>query len=163
MMTWWYIRVAKRAPFTNVMTILAFQPFSGASGDMIVGSLIDLGADASTVQESMEAAANVKVEIHKVIKSGIRATQVNVVAEEKPLAYRELINVLRSCKLNSRIVADANAIFEIIANAEAVTHGVKKDELKFHKIGAQDALSLIHISEPTRLGMISYAVFCLKK
>ena len=24
-------------------------------------------------------------------------------------------------------------------------------------------LSLIHISEPTRLGMISYAVFCLKK
>lgn len=133
--------MAKRAPFTNVMTILAFQPFSGASGDMIVGSLIDLGADASTVQESMEAAANVKVEIHKVIKSGIRATQVNVVAEEKPLAYRELIDVLRSCKLNSRIVADANAIFEIIANAEAVTHDVKKDELKFHKIGAQDAIA----------------------
>ena len=25
------------------------------------------------------------------------------------------------------------------------------------------SLSLIHISEPTRLGMISYAVFCLKK
>jgi pyridinium-3,5-bisthiocarboxylic acid mononucleotide nickel chelatase len=123
------------------MTILAFQPFSGASGDMIVGSLIDLGADASIVQESMEAAANVEVEIHRVSKSGICATQVNVVAEEKPLAYRELINVLSSCKLNQRIVADANAIFEIIANAEAVTHGVKKDELEFHKIGAQDAIA----------------------
>ncbi|MGZ4863632.1 MAG: nickel pincer cofactor biosynthesis protein LarC [Halobacteriota archaeon] len=123
------------------MTILAFQPFSGASGDMIVGSLIDLGADASTIQESMEAAANVEVEIHKVMKSGICATQVNVVAEENPLTYRELINALRSCKLNSRIIADANAIFEIIANAEAATHGMKKDELNFHEIGAQDAIA----------------------
>ena len=29
--------------------------------------------------------------------------------------------------------------------------------------GGEEGLSLIHISEPTRLGMISYAVFCLKK
>src|SRR5450756_2841724 len=33
----------------------------------------------------------------------------------------------------------------------------------FHPALTIDALSLIHISEPTRLGMISYAVFCLKK
>ena len=31
------------------------------------------------------------------------------------------------------------------------------------KLSAEECLSLIHISEPTRLGMISYAVFCLKK
>jgi len=123
------------------MTILAFQPFSGASGDMVVGSLIDLGADASAVRESMEAAANVEVEICEVSKSGIRATQVNVVAEERPLAYRELMNVLRSCELSPRIVADASAIFEIIANAEAAAHGVQKEELEFHKIGARDAIA----------------------
>ena len=33
----------------------------------------------------------------------------------------------------------------------------------FYVPGATFGLSLIHISEPTRLGMISYAVFCLKK
>jgi Uncharacterized conserved protein len=123
------------------MTILAFQPFSGASGDMLVGSLIDLGADASAVRESMEAAANVEVEIYEVSKSGIRATQVNVVAEETPLAYRELMNVLKSCELSPPIVADASAIFEIIAEAEAAAHGVQKEELEFHKIGARDAIA----------------------
>ncbi len=123
------------------MTILAFQPFSGASGDMLVGSLIDLGADASAVRESMEAAANVEVEIYEVSKSGIRATQVNVVAEGTPLAYRELMNVLKSCELSPPIVADASAIFEIIAEAEAAAHGVQKEELEFHKIGARDAIA----------------------
>jgi uncharacterized protein (TIGR00299 family) protein len=123
------------------MTILAFQPFSGASGDMLVGSLIDLGADASAVRESMEAAANVEVEIYEVSKSGIHATQVNVVAEETPLAYRELMNVLKSCELSPPIVADASAIFEIIAEAEAAAHGVQKEELEFHKIGARDAIA----------------------
>ncbi|MGZ4934828.1 MAG: nickel pincer cofactor biosynthesis protein LarC, partial [Halobacteriota archaeon] len=123
------------------MTILAFQPFSGASGDMLVGSLIDLGADESAVRESMEAAANVEVEIYEVSKSGIRATQVNVVAEETPLAYRELMNVLKSCELSPPIVANASAIFEIIAEAEAAAHGVQKEELEFHKIGARDAIA----------------------
>jgi len=123
------------------MTILAFQPFSGASGDMIVGSLIDLGADASVVLKSMEATANVEVEICEVSKSGIRATQVNVTAEERPLAYRELINVLNSSELSPQLVADASAIFEIIANAEAAAHGVQKEELEFHKIGARDVIA----------------------
>jgi pyridinium-3,5-bisthiocarboxylic acid mononucleotide nickel chelatase len=123
------------------MTILAFQPFSGASGDMIVGSLIDLGADASIVLKSMEATANVEVEICEVSKSGIRATQVNVAAEESPLAYRELMNVLNSSELSPKLVADASAIFEIIANAEAAAHGVQKEELEFHKIGARDAIA----------------------
>jgi uncharacterized protein (TIGR00299 family) protein len=123
------------------MTILAFQPFSGASGDMLVGSLIDLGADASVVRENMEAAANAEVEVFKVSKSGISAVRVNVVAEEGPLAYRELMNVLQSCELSPNIVADARAIFEILANAEAAAHGVQKEELKLHKIGARDAIA----------------------
>lgn len=108
---------------------------------MIVGSLIDLGADASIVLKSMEATANVEVEICEVSKSGIRATQVNVAAEERPLAYRELMNVLNSSELSPKLVADVSAIFEIIANAEAAAHGVQKEELKFHKIGARDAIA----------------------
>jgi len=52
------------------MTILAFEPFSGASGDMLIGCLIDLGADASAVRENMEAAASVEVQICEVQKSG---------------------------------------------------------------------------------------------
>ncbi len=123
------------------MTILTFQPFSGASGDMLVGSLIDLGADASVVRESMEAAANVEVEIFEVKKSGIRAMRVKVVTEERPLAYRGLVDMLQSSGISPTILADASAIFEIIADAEAAVHGVQKEELVFHEVGAQDAIA----------------------
>jgi len=133
--------MAKTAPFVPIMTILTFQPFSGASGDMLVGSLIDLGADASIVRELMEAAANAEVEILEVKKSGIRATRVKVVTEEKPLAYRKLTDVLQSCEMSPPIVADATAIFEIIADAEAAVHGIQKEELVFHEVGAHDAIA----------------------
>src|SRR5450756_3048466 len=49
---------------------------------------------------------------------------------------------------------------EVVARAEA--NGGRQAEINEEPRGPDD-LSLIHISEPTRLGMISYAVFCLKK
>jgi uncharacterized protein (TIGR00299 family) protein len=123
------------------MTILVFQPFSGASGDMLTASLIDLGADASAVQENMEAAADVEVEISQVKKAGIRAARVNVVAENKPLAYRELLGTLQSSGISKTVLADARAIFDVIANAEATVHGTQKKDLAFHEVGAQDAVA----------------------
>jgi hypothetical protein len=123
------------------MTLIVFQPFSGASGDMLTASLIDLGADASTVQENMESAANVEVEISQVKKAGIRATRVNVVAEGEPLAYRELVGRLQSSGISKTVLTDAKAIFEIIADAEATVHGIKKKELVFHEVGALDAVA----------------------
>jgi len=123
------------------MTILAFEPFSGASGDMLTGCLIDLGADASAVQEYMEAAAGVEVQICEVQKSGIRATRVNVIAHDGSRSYLELIDAIQSCGIRSPILADARAIFEILAEADAAAHGVYTDELVFHQVGAQDAVA----------------------
>src|SRR5450756_166277 len=53
-----------------------------------------------------------------------------------------------------------------INNQPAVVDAVRmlvREDPKIHGRRTDDVLSLIHISEPTRLGMISYAVFCLKK
>ncbi|MFZ0010642.1 MAG: nickel pincer cofactor biosynthesis protein LarC [Halobacteriota archaeon] len=122
------------------MTILAFEPFSGASGDMLTGCLIDLGADASAVRENMEA-AGVEVQICQVQKSGIRAVRVNVIAHDGSRSYLELIDAIQSCGINSSILADASAIFGILAEAEAAVHGVHTDELVFHHVGAQDAVA----------------------
>ena len=122
------------------MTILAFEPFSGASGDMLTGCLIDLGADASAVRENMEA-AGVEVQICQVQKSGIRAVRVNVIAYDGSRSYLELIDAIQSCGINSSILADASAIFGILAEAEAAVHGVHTDELVFHHVGAQDAVA----------------------
>ncbi|HYA33449.1 MAG TPA: nickel pincer cofactor biosynthesis protein LarC [Candidatus Bathyarchaeia archaeon] len=123
------------------MTILAFEPFSGAAGDMLTACLVDLGSDAAAVRENMEAAAAVSVEICKVKKSGIRATRVNVRAHETSRSYSELIDDIQSCGISSEMLADAKAIFEMLAEAEAAVHGVHRDELVFHQVGAQDAIA----------------------
>jgi pyridinium-3,5-bisthiocarboxylic acid mononucleotide nickel chelatase len=74
-------------------------------------------------------------------KSGIRATRVNVIAHDGSRSYVELIDAIQSCGISSPILADASAIFGILAEAEAAVHGVHKDELVFHQVGAQDAVA----------------------
>jgi len=123
------------------MTILTFEPFSGASGDMLTACLIDLGAEASAVRENMEAAGDVDVQIFSIKKSGIRATKVNVIAQGRHLLYTDLLDTIRATALPSAILANASAIFEIIARAEATVHGVPKEELVFHEVGAHDAIA----------------------
>ena len=89
----------------------------------------------------MEAAADVEVQICEVQKSGIRATRVNVIAHD---GSRSVIGTHRRdsiVRISSPILADASAIFGILAEAEAAVHGVHKDALVFHQVGAQDAVA----------------------
>ena len=88
------------------MKMLTFEPFSGASGDMITGCLIDLGADAGAVRENMESVADVSVEILPVKKAGIRATWVKVVsnANARHIRYAELLDVINSSGINASTV-----------------------------------------------------------
>ncbi len=123
------------------MTILAFEPFSGASGDMLTASLIDIGAEIPAVKESMEAVADADVHIFPVKKAGIRATQVRVTTKEAHLPYVELTDIINSSGLPSLTRSNAHSIFEILAQAEATVHGVPLEELVFHELGAHDAIA----------------------
>ncbi|MDD1720784.1 MAG: nickel pincer cofactor biosynthesis protein LarC [Euryarchaeota archaeon] len=121
--------------------MLAFEPFSGASGDMLTACLIDVGAEKRVVKENMEAVADAEVQILPVKKVGIRATQVRVVTREEHLPYAELIDIVRSSGLPSIVRTHAHAVFEILAHAEAAVHGVPLEELVFHELGARDAIA----------------------
>ncbi len=123
------------------MTILTFEPFSGASGDMITGCLIDLGADASVVHENMESIADVSVEIFPVKKSGINATRVKVTSNARHIRYMDLLDVIRSSGISETTSQNACAIFDIIASAESAVHDIPLDDLMFHEVGAADSLA----------------------
>ena len=125
------------------MKMLTFEPFSGASGDMITGCLINLGADAGTVRENMESVADVSVEILPVKKSGIRATWVKVVSNEnaRHIRYAEVLDVVNSSGINASTSLNARAIFDIIACAESEVHDIPLEDLTFHEVGAADALA----------------------
>ena len=62
------------------MRIAYFDCFSGASGDMILGSLVDVGVSARRLREEMDKInlPGIRLRIKKVLKRGIAGTQVTV-------------------------------------------------------------------------------------
>ncbi|PXF61681.1 MAG: nickel pincer cofactor biosynthesis protein LarC [Candidatus Methanogaster sp.] len=147
------------------MTCLIFDPFMGASGDMIIASLIDLGANSARIREIMESVAPVTVDIGRTTKNGISATRVRVsetTDKSETSTYPAIASDIRSSGLPDPIVRDALAIFSRIASAESRVHGVSEDELHLHELGQADAIAdvvgastAIHDLAPSR-------VFCAR-
>ena len=78
------------------MRALYFEPFSGASGDMILGALIDLGASESFIRKYIELPANVTFRQEKVMKNGISATDVTIIenAPNNSRHYSEICGIV---------------------------------------------------------------------
>ncbi|MGZ4917939.1 MAG: nickel pincer cofactor biosynthesis protein LarC [Halobacteriota archaeon] len=133
--------MVSRAPAACAAMMLAFEPFSGASGDMLTACLIDIGAETEVVKESMEAVADADVQIFPVKKAGIRATKVRVTAREGHLSYPDVTDIVRKSGLPPTVRRNVDAVFKIMAHAEAAVHGVPLEELVFHELGAYDAIA----------------------
>ncbi|MDD1745511.1 MAG: nickel pincer cofactor biosynthesis protein LarC [Candidatus Methanoperedens sp.] len=124
------------------MKAILFDPFSGASGDMMIACLIDLGADADKVREAMESAADVEVEVTRTTKKGIAATAVNVsTKKDGNLKLSEIIRRINVLSLPDDIISDAVSVFNILGKAEARIHGVPLEKLHFHELGQEDAIA----------------------
>jgi uncharacterized protein (TIGR00299 family) protein len=147
------------------MTCLIFDPFMGASGDMIIASLIDLGADPAHTKEIMESMASVTVDIGRTTKNDISATRVRVseIADKSETStYPEIVADIRSSGLPDTIVRDALAIFSRIAAAESRVHGVSEDELHLHELGQADAIADVVGASAAIHDLAPSKVFCAR-
>ncbi|MDP2845915.1 MAG: nickel pincer cofactor biosynthesis protein LarC [Candidatus Methanoperedens sp.] len=124
------------------MKAIIFDPFSGASGDMVIGALIDLGADVIKVKEAMEFAADAKVDFSRTTKKGISAQFVNVVTKKDGRTrFGEILERINSLDLPADIISDAISVFNILGKAESKVHGVSLEKLHFHELGQEDAIA----------------------
>jgi len=147
------------------MTCLIFDPFMGASGDMIIASLIDLGANSARIREIMESVAPVTVDIGRTTKKGISATRVRVseIADKSETStYPEIVADIRSSGLPDLIVRDALAIFSRIASAESRVHGVSEDKLHLHELGQADAIADVVGASAAIHDLAPSAIFCAR-
>lgn len=145
------------------MKAILFDPFSGASGDMVIGALVDLGADAGRVKEAMELAADVKVDFSKTTKNGISARSVNVSTnKEGSLTLDKIVERVESLDLLQEIISGAVSVFNIMGKAEAKVHGVSLGKLHFHELGQEDAIADIvgACAAFHELGLEKYKVYC---
>lgn len=133
--------------FYNTMKALVFEPFSGASGDMIIGSLLDLGVKESKIADAISV-FNLEMEVKEVEKRGIVAKKVAFVSKSeesakraRPLrSYTDIVRTIEHSGLSEEIIQNSLSVFERIADAEAKVHGEQKESLTFHEIGAWDTI-----------------------
>lgn len=122
------------------MKALLFHPYSGASGDMIMGCLLDLGADLAAVRDAVESVGCI-LEVSRVEKSHISATRAKVVSDRRFQSLEEANSILRGSSLREAALENALGALDILASAEGRVHGIPKEEAKFHEVGALDALA----------------------
>ncbi len=126
------------------MRVLYWDCFAGISGDMALGSLIDLGADTGALQALFAALpiTGCRLEISPARSHGIAGTSVRVIAETGQ-PHRHLSDVLvivDTMPASDRVRNQAKAVFHRLARAEAAVHGVSPEEIHFHEVGALDAI-----------------------
>ena len=121
-----------------------FDCFSGISGDMSLGALIDLGAPVDWLQSELSQLPldGFQLTITPVMRNGIRATFVHVEIEDSGPSrdYKTIKSLLEDCPLSDAVKSRSLTIFERLALAEAGIHGCAPDEVHFHEVGGVDAI-----------------------
>lgn len=141
------------------MRTLYLDAFSGISGDMFIGALLDLGIDFEEFEKEL-AKINVEgyeLENEKIAKSSIFGTSFDVHMHhgEKDHGFVEdhshhhnhdvrhladILKIISDSDLKDTIKEQASDVFTEIAKAEAVVHHAKNSEIHFHEVGALDSI-----------------------
>ena len=142
-----------------LMKALLFDPSAGASGDMILGCLLDLGADVESVREAVDS-VGCKLEVSRQEKSHITATRAKVISDKIYHSVNEAESILEGSSLHGIALENALRALDILASAESKVHGVPKTEARFHEIGALDALADIAGACAARQSLAVERVIC---
>jgi pyridinium-3,5-bisthiocarboxylic acid mononucleotide nickel chelatase len=127
------------------MRLCYLDAFSGISGDMTVGALIDAGAPQEPLLEALRGLdTGARYEVEKTVRRGIAASKFRVDVADAPKKHRHLSHILKlidSAPLAARAKANSSAIFEKLGRAEALVHGVPIEQVHFHEVGAADSIA----------------------
>ncbi|HEY6000954.1 MAG TPA: nickel pincer cofactor biosynthesis protein LarC [bacterium] len=119
--------------------------FSGASGDMFLGALVDLGLDPADLAAALRRLPlpGLRLEARTVERHGLRACKVDASFDGPEPTFRTLAQVkeaLRAATLDPAVLREAGRAFERLAGAEAEAHGATPGTVHFHELGSADTL-----------------------
>lgn len=136
------------------MRILYYDCFSGISGDMNLGALVDLGVPGDYLLKELKklnVSNEYNIHIEKGTKQGITGTSVKVYdINESHIHthehnhgsrnYNDIKELINNSEINSNVKKISLKIFDEVANAEAKVHNKTIEEVHFHEVGAIDSI-----------------------
>jgi uncharacterized protein (TIGR00299 family) protein len=125
------------------MTLCYFDAFSGISGDMTVGALLDAGADWPTVESALQSLQlEATFRLYKTKRKGIAASKfcVDFTEQKKHRHLPHIEKIIQAGDLSSKAKSNAMAVFQRLGEAESQTHDVPIEKVHFHEVGAVDSI-----------------------
>jgi hypothetical protein len=125
---------------------LYFDCFCGAAGDMIVGALVDAGADFEKIENALATldVDGYQLSCEKVNKHGTMATKFDVHvddAHDHPHRHlRHIVDIINSGDLPESVKKASLDTFQRVAECEAEVHGTTIQKVHFHEVGAVDSI-----------------------
>lgn len=128
------------------MRVAYFDPYSGASGDMILGALIDAGVSVDALRAALAGLdlSGYHLEAERIEQHGVTGTQVTVAIDPavEPVSrnWRDIRALIERSDLSEPVRRRVIAVFAVLAGAEAGVHGSSPDDVHFHEVGAVDSI-----------------------
>lgn len=124
---------------------LHIDAFSGVSGDMFLGALVDAGVPLSALEKGLKGLGikGYRLREQQVIRNSIRATKIDVDIQAgftKPLSLAAIRKTLGTSRLPDAIRTQALHTFQLLAEAEGRVHGQEPHKVHFHEVGVIDSL-----------------------
>jgi pyridinium-3,5-bisthiocarboxylic acid mononucleotide nickel chelatase len=126
--------------------IAYFDCFSGISGDMLLGALLDAGLAAHDLRDTLSRLEISGYELHigRERRGALAGTRCRVVLQEHGShVHRHLADIqqlLQRSDLDVTVKEKCLAVFQRLAEAEAAVHDVPLEQIHFHEVGAVDAI-----------------------
>lgn len=126
------------------MQALVFDPFSGISGDMTLGALLDLGLPLPWLQEFVAGLGLGPIEVgaERVQRRGIACTYLTLRLphEHAHRHLKDVVRIIEGTPVAAAVRERAVHAFTLLADAEAEVHGTTRERVHFHEVGALDAI-----------------------
>ena len=123
---------------------LWINPFNGIAGDMLLGALIDAGADLDWIRATLEqtGVGGWSLTAETTDRNGIRATNLHVTTDEgdSHRTAADIIGLVQGAGLPERVTQRATDVFAVLAVAEGAVHGQDPETVHFHEVGGIDAI-----------------------
>ena len=129
------------------MRIAYFDCFAGASGDMVLGALVDAGLELDLLKRELAklALSHYEISAEKTGKHGIGGVSLKITADDDhhrnhPRHLHDIETIIRDSSLQPSVKTSSLAIFRRLAEAEAKVHNIGVEQVHFHEVGAVDAI-----------------------
>jgi pyridinium-3,5-bisthiocarboxylic acid mononucleotide nickel chelatase len=125
--------------------IAYLDAFSGISGDMTVGALLDAGAPADALIDALKSLdTGAQFEVEKTKRGGVTASKFRVIFEQSGHPHRHLkpiLGMIERAPISDRAKQNASSVFRRLGEAEAGVHGIPIEKVHFHEVGAVDSIA----------------------